>query len=797
MLLSGCESDDSTGAPLAVAKVTVSATRTTLEVGESLTLAASARDGRDSVVSGASIVWSASPPDIASVNNGVVTALFPGTVTIVARSGVVSGNFAIDVVPAAAAFLTATAPTATMAAGQTQQLSSVVRDARGTVITGRAVSWRSTNTTALLVDANGLLSAIGAGNAFIVAHVDGLRDSLQVSVADGSIALSVSPHDVELVVGATRTITARLRDGRGSLSVVSGTGWISTSPLIASVTDGVVSGLAVGSTWIVAQAGALRDSVRVRVGAGGNVFLFPSAAGVPAEIHADSVHIAGDLVASGPLTIVSSGDIVIRGSILAPCFPIALVAGGRVIVDRPGPIASAGIENSCPPTSTPMATPGIRIEAAAGYTIVFGRIRSSGDIQITNSAGLVPSQFVGPPIDASREVCLLRNALVDHATIADGASGSIGERGRDGARIDVSCLGSMRVSLSTLIARGGSNGGNGTHTTYAVGGDGGRAGSVRLRVTGHLTVDVRRLNIRVFSSGTGGNATVTQPAGDTGDAVAIGGRGGDTGASDQPPIEFRVAGNVVDNDPLPQNSVEFGIFISGKGGTAVSTAANGMDALSVVSGGNTVSTPARVGRPATAIGGDGGAVFPSVVSVGGSLGTSDLWILGSPAGDGGTATAVGGNGGTGSSAFPNGAPGGAMRAEGGNGGSSTAINTPEGLPATGGNGGRTSFSGGNGGAGFHRCNASLVGGSGGFGGAGARGGSVSGFDGRGGGGVRAGAAGGVMINGAANGGAAGRGNPAGPAGAAGADATTALGLHFSVSSLSAGAIAGTCRVLPD
>src|SRR6185437_16421157 len=72
--------------------------------------------------------------------------------------------------------------TASLTVGGTQQLSAVVKDAAGTVLTGRAVSWASSNAAVATVSAGGLVTGVAAGSVAITATSEGKSASASFTV---------------------------------------------------------------------------------------------------------------------------------------------------------------------------------------------------------------------------------------------------------------------------------------------------------------------------------------------------------------------------------------------------------------------------------------------------------------------------------------------------------------------------------------------------------------------------------------------------------------------------------------
>lgn len=84
--------------PVPVANVDVTPVNTSLLVGGSRTLTATARDASGVALTGRAITWSSSAPAVATVANGVVTAIASGNTTITATSEGKSGAAQILVV---------------------------------------------------------------------------------------------------------------------------------------------------------------------------------------------------------------------------------------------------------------------------------------------------------------------------------------------------------------------------------------------------------------------------------------------------------------------------------------------------------------------------------------------------------------------------------------------------------------------------------------------------------------------------------------------------------------------------
>ena len=98
---------------------------------------------------------------------------FRGTLNVNAVFGALSnsakGTTTAGTAPAPVASVTVSPVSASLAVGTTKQLSAVLKDASGTTLTGRTITWASSNAAVATVSGTGLVSAKVAGSATITA----------------------------------------------------------------------------------------------------------------------------------------------------------------------------------------------------------------------------------------------------------------------------------------------------------------------------------------------------------------------------------------------------------------------------------------------------------------------------------------------------------------------------------------------------------------------------------------------------------------------------------------------------
>jgi uncharacterized protein YjdB len=127
-------------------------------------------DGTSSDLTG-QVTWSSSAPSVATINgSGLATALAAGTATITATSGAISGSTTLTVTSATLSSIVITPANPSVPGGSTQQFTATGTFSDGTThdITAQ-VTWSSSNTTAAVVNSNGLATALTVGITTIAA----------------------------------------------------------------------------------------------------------------------------------------------------------------------------------------------------------------------------------------------------------------------------------------------------------------------------------------------------------------------------------------------------------------------------------------------------------------------------------------------------------------------------------------------------------------------------------------------------------------------------------------------------
>ena len=206
-----------------------------------------------------SVTWSSNKPDIASVDsNGVVTAKAEGSATITVST--VDGNFT-DI---CSVTVTTPAPQVISVKGvslNTENLALAVgaeANLVASVIPSNAdnakVTWSSSDNDVATVSSRGKVTGIAAGEANITVTTDdgSYTATCKVTVSETTIhvtEISLNYDTATLYVGKTLTLTPTVLPSNASEKSVS---WSSSNESIATVDNGIVTGVAEGEATITA-----------------------------------------------------------------------------------------------------------------------------------------------------------------------------------------------------------------------------------------------------------------------------------------------------------------------------------------------------------------------------------------------------------------------------------------------------------------------------------------------------------------------------------------------------------------
>ncbi|HEX9580961.1 MAG TPA: Ig-like domain-containing protein [Gemmatimonadales bacterium] len=270
------------GAPgtLPAARLTVEPATAQLVVGGTMQLGATIRAADGSGKPAGDARWSSTNPSVASVSPaGLVTALAAGATTIRVTTATGEAAAELQVAAAAAAPSPGGGPAPVVVAsvrlesapgvlrvGETTTLRATVLDRAGRPVAGRDVTWSSNDRSRATVSAAGVVTALAPGVVRITALSDGASILHTLEIEPARVAsVTVSPPPGEIPVGGSARLTATLHAGDGRALADRAMVWRSANPGVATVQDGLVVGVAPGSSVISAGSDGIEGSVPVTV----------------------------------------------------------------------------------------------------------------------------------------------------------------------------------------------------------------------------------------------------------------------------------------------------------------------------------------------------------------------------------------------------------------------------------------------------------------------------------------------------------------------------------------------------
>ncbi len=209
---------------------------------------------------GATIVWSSNNREVATVDDGVVTAVSGGTAVITAETDWCSAPPSVTI-EVEGYNVTITAPSeAKVTAGSGETL-----DLAATTNTGETIYWKSSDPeTATVGSSDGKVTGVKAGEVTITAYVgtegqDGYySDEITIEVA---VTIEIDSEDLNLLEDAENaTLTATVSSGESVVWSSGNDNYITIDP-----STGEYEVIAEGETTITATVGDYSDTINVKI----------------------------------------------------------------------------------------------------------------------------------------------------------------------------------------------------------------------------------------------------------------------------------------------------------------------------------------------------------------------------------------------------------------------------------------------------------------------------------------------------------------------------------------------------
>ena len=195
-------------APAVLTTLSVSLPAPTVVVGKTASATATGVDQFGASIATGTVAWSTSDGAVASVDgNGLVMGVAVGQTQVIATAGGKTAQAPVGVTLVPVATIDVAPVTATVLVGANQQLTATLRDAASNVLTGRPVTWGSSNASRASVDQSGMVTAVAAGVATISATSEGRSGAAQITV-NVPAPVCNSGNALQLAVGGIQALTA-------------------------------------------------------------------------------------------------------------------------------------------------------------------------------------------------------------------------------------------------------------------------------------------------------------------------------------------------------------------------------------------------------------------------------------------------------------------------------------------------------------------------------------------------------------------------------------------------------------
>lgn len=248
-----------------VTGVTLDKTTLDIATGANQKLVATVEPEKASVIS---TVWSSDNELVATVSNtGTVTALTPGTavitVTVKSKNEEVSAACTVTVadVLVATVVLDKTSLNLELGGAATQLNATTTPDEA----TNKKVDWKSSDVSVVTVTSAGLVTIVGLGSAVITASSNDAgpaEATCSVAVAySASTGIELSTKTVELKVDSSVQVSANVIPSTANPVVE----WVSADPSVATVDNGIIKAVTIGSTIVAAKSGSITEEITVTV----------------------------------------------------------------------------------------------------------------------------------------------------------------------------------------------------------------------------------------------------------------------------------------------------------------------------------------------------------------------------------------------------------------------------------------------------------------------------------------------------------------------------------------------------
>lgn len=239
-----------------VTSVSLDRSSTLMNRGETLQLSATVQpsDATDKTVT-----WASEDPSVATVSNGLVTAVGEGKTRITAKAGEITAACIVTVrVGVSRVVLNHTSLDLTK--GDVVELTATVEPSDAKDYT---INWVSSNKEVAKVSPLGVLTAVSSGTATITVTAGECEARCEVKVYTPVTGVALNRTQLTMLPGETFTLVASVLPSDASDKTVS---WSTSAPEVVTVDqNGMVTALAEGTATITVTASGFSSSCTVTV----------------------------------------------------------------------------------------------------------------------------------------------------------------------------------------------------------------------------------------------------------------------------------------------------------------------------------------------------------------------------------------------------------------------------------------------------------------------------------------------------------------------------------------------------
>ena len=243
-----------------VSGISLDITSASLKVNENITLTATVTPAN---ATDKTVIWSSSNDGIATVKDGVVTAVSLGTATVTAQSGDKTATCEITVEATPVTSVTLDKTSVSLKVKETATLTATVAPDDAT---DKTVTWTSSNDGIATVK-DGVVTAVSLGTATVTAQAGDKTATCEITVeATPVTGITLDRTSVSLRTNETVTLTATVNPDDATDKTVT---WSSSNTGVATVKNGVVTAVKAGTATITAKAGTKSATCTVTVTSSG------------------------------------------------------------------------------------------------------------------------------------------------------------------------------------------------------------------------------------------------------------------------------------------------------------------------------------------------------------------------------------------------------------------------------------------------------------------------------------------------------------------------------------------------